>query len=195
MFGRRRHRAPVTVAPPVPVVEPGVQLSEEQLFEKIRARLDAHMGSTGDWTLVRRSDADTDTFFHEMAAFSLAREITTAIVGAGAGAGQSDTASESAPAEPMSVAPAPVMQTITVRTVPSSASSDAADVGHSVFDAPADADGLPVELSKVEHVMFELNSVAVWADPQHHDPAWVNPEMVTPTVSRSKKRWNGTRIS
>lgn len=195
MFGRRRHRAPVTVAPPVPVVEPGIQLSEEQLFEKVSARLDAHMGSTGDWTLVRRSDADTDTFFHEMAAFSLAREITTAIVGTPTAVEQPETVTELAAAESINVTPAPIMQTITVRTVPSSASSGAADVGPTVFDAPADSDALPVELSKVEHVMFELNSVAVWADPQRHDPAWVNPELVTPTVSRAKKRWNGTRVS
>jgi len=191
MFGRRRHRAPVTVAPPVPVPEPGVQLSEEQLFDKVRARLDAHIGATGDWTLVRRTEADTDAFFHDMAAFSLAREITSAIVGASPAA---MTPSENAPAV-AAAQPESVMQTITVRTVPSSASSGAADVGPTLFDAPADSEALPVELTKVEHVMFELNTVAVWADPQRHDPAHVNPEMVTPTVSRAKKRWNGARVS
>lgn len=188
MFGRRRHRAPVTVAPPVPAPQPGIQLSEEQLFDAVRARLDAHIGATGDWTLVRRSESDTDTFFHEMAAFSLAREITTALVGA------PSTAAAHIDDVPVDQ-PASVMQTITVRTVPSSVSSGAADVGPTVFDAPADSDALPVELSRVEHVMFELNTVAVWADPQRHDPAHVNPEMVTPTVSRAKKRWNGARVS
>lgn len=191
MFGRRRHRAAVTVAPPVPAPEPGIQLSEEQLFDRIRARLDTHMGATGDWTLVRRTDADTDTFFHDMAAFSLAREITSAIVGTSAIAA---TQREDAPAL-AATPPESVMQTITVRTVPSSVSSGAADVGPTVFDAPADSEALPVELTKVEHVMFELNSVAVWADPQRHDPSHVNPEMVTPTVSRAKKRWNGARVS
>jgi hypothetical protein len=183
MFGRRRHRAPVTVAPPAPVPTPGVQLSEEQLFEKVRARLEQHMGANGDWTLVRRTAADTDTFFHEMAAFSLARELTTAIVGT-TGADPAEHAVEALVLP--HAAPTNIEQTITVTTVPSPVSSGA-------VDAPAEA--APVDAARVEHVMFELNSVAVWADPQRHDPSHVNPEMVTPTASRPKKRWNGTRVS
>jgi hypothetical protein len=191
MFGRRRHRAPVTVAPPAPVPTPGIQLSEEQLFEKVRARLEQHMGANGDWTLVRRTAADTDTFFHEMAAFSLARELTTAIVGTAA-AKPAEHAEEALVLA--SAAPTNIVQTITVTTVPSSVSSGAANVGPA-FDAPTEVAVAPVDASRVEHVMFELNSVAVWADPQRHDPSHVDPEMVTPTVSRPKKRWNGTRVS
>jgi hypothetical protein len=150
------------------------------------------MGASGDWTLVRRTDADTDTFFHEMAAFSLAREVTTAIVGTPA-----TVAAEPTEAAPAIESPVPtlVTQTITVTTVPASVSSGAADVDPSVFDAPADLVASTRDLTKVEHVMFELNSVAVWADPQRHDPSHVDKEMVTPTVSRAKKRWNGTRVS
>jgi hypothetical protein len=193
MFGRRRHRAPVAVAPAAPAPTPGIQLSEEQLFEKVRARLDAHMGAHGDWTLVRRTDADTDAFFHEMAAFSLARELTTAIVGSQAtvAAEQGDAAVAAADAETK----ADLVETITVTTVPSALKPGAADVDPSVFDVPEDAVASSRELSPVEHVMFELNTVAVWADPQHHDPSHVNAEMVTPAVSRAKKRWNGTRVS
>jgi hypothetical protein len=187
MFGRRRHRAPETVAPPAPVTEPGISLSEEHLFEKLRARLDQHMGATGDWTLVRRTAADTDTFFHEMAAFSLARELTTAIAG--------DPTSAVTEAGHEAPAATSIVQTITVTTVPASARSGAADVDPSVFEAPQTVVGSPDERSNVEHVMFELNTVAVWADPQRHDPSHVNPTMVTPVVSRSKKRWNGTRVS
>lgn len=181
MFGRRRHRAPVVVAPPAPVPVPGIELSEEQLFEKVRARLDAHMGSTGDWTLVRRSDRDTDTFFHEMAAFSLARQITSAIVGAPVAA--RDTA-ETAP----DVAP-----TITVQAVAATASGTAVDVAPESWVAPA-ADS-SATAATAEHIMFELNTVAVWADPQRHDPSHVDQEMVTPSRSASKRRWNGTRVS
>jgi hypothetical protein len=191
MFGRRRHRAPVTVAPPAPVPEPGIQLSEEQLFERIRARLDQHMGATGDWTLVRRTDADTDAFFHEMAAFSLARELTTTIVGAETTVAADASATPAAEDAP----PAHIVQTITVTTVPSSRKVGASDVDPAIFDAADDAADAARDLAKVEHVMFELNTVAVWADPQHHDPSHVNPEMVTPSLSRPKKRWNSTRVS
>jgi hypothetical protein len=192
MFGRRRHRAPVTVAPPAPVPTPGIQLSEEQLFEKVRIRLDEHMGAHGDWTLVRRTDADTDAFFHDMAAFSLAREITTAIVGTPASvvAERVENASPTVGAEPENV-----VQTVTVTTVPSGATSGVADVDSSVLNAVDETLASPAERSKVEHVMFELNSVAVWADPQRHDPSHVNPDMVSPTAGRPRKRWNGTRVS
>ncbi|MCU1419386.1 MAG: hypothetical protein JWR57_555 [Mycetocola sp.] len=191
MFGRRRHRAPVTVALPAPVPAPGIQLSEEQLFERIRARLDQHMGATGDWTLVRRTGADTDAFFHEMAAFSLARELTTTIVGADTTVAADASATPAAEDAP----PAHIVQTITVTTVPSSRKVGASDVDPAIFDAADDAADAARDLAKVEHVMFELNTVAVWADPQHHDPSHVNPEMVTPSLSRPKKRWNSTRVS
>ena len=184
MFGRRRHRAPVIVAPPAPVPTPGVELSEEQLFEKIRLRLDTHLGARGEWTLVRRSDADTDTFFHEMTAFSLAREITAAVVGTLVSA----STGQDAESEP-DVAP-----TITVQTVASGASG-LADVDPALFTStPSSDDAEPDARPVAEHVMFELNTVAVWADPQRHDPAHVDPEMVTPTASH-KRRWNGTRVS
>ncbi|WP_411720486.1 hypothetical protein [Mycetocola sp.] len=145
------------------------------------------MGAHGDWTLVRRTGADTDAFFHEMAAFSLARELTTAIVGT-----QATAVAEAAEAARASGTPTGIVQTITVTTVPSSGASD---VDPSVFDAAVNLADTPRDLTTAEHVMFELNSVAVWADPQRHDPSHVNPEMVTPTLSRSKKRWNGTRVS
>ena len=184
MFGRRRHRAPVIVAPPAPVPIPGVELSEEQLFEKIRSRLDQHLGAGGDWTLVRRSDSDTDTFFHEMAAFSLAREITSAIV----------ATPVAAPAEQAAATAADVVPTITVQTVPSAASG-LTDLDSAFSGAPAGAEPAQAEDREVlEHVMFELNTVAVWADPQRHDPSHVDAEMVTPSGS-SRRRWNGTRAS
>lgn len=180
MFGRRRHRAPVLDAPSAPVTAPGVELSEEVLFEKIRARLDQHLGAAGSWTLVRRNDADTESFFHEMAALSLARELTADIVGSRVGLG-----ADAAPAEPV--------QRITVQTVTASGPSGVADVDPAAFDLPA-AGQVPVTTSAAEHVMFELNTVAVWADPQRHDPAHVDTRMVTPTPS-PRRRWNGTRVS
>lgn len=180
MFGRRRHRAPVTAAPPAPVSVPGVELSEEQLFEKIRERLDRHMGANGEWTLVRRTTADSDTFFHEMAAFSLAREVTAAVVGTPVPATSSDSARAAA-------APIITVQTIAAR------SSGVADLDSALFDA-APGEASRAERAVLEHVMFELDTVAVWADPQRHDPSSVDREMVTPSGTH-KKRWNGTRVS
>ncbi len=183
MFGRRRHRAPLIVAPPAPAPLTGVELTEEQLFEKIRARLDQQVGTNGDWTLVRRSDADTDTFFHEMAAFSLAREVTAAIVGKSVASAEHSEDSLPAPAT-----------IITVQTVPAGNSGLTdldlifADVTPAAVAGPAPVNNTTV----LEHVMFELNTVAVWADPQRHDPSQVDAEMVTPT---GKKRPSASRAS
>jgi hypothetical protein len=154
------------------------------------------MGAAGDWTLVRRTAADTDTFFHEMAAFSLARELTTAIVGTAAVAlsEPAEDAAALASTRPTDIAPT-IAHTITVTTVPSTVKPGPADIDAGALDASLNAVASPVERVKVDYVMSELNSVAVWADPQRHDPSHVDAEMVTPTVSRSKKRWNGTRVS
>lgn len=69
MFGRRRHVAPVPVAP-VP------QLSEQQVFELVQGRLDALIGPAGGWSLTRRTDADTDSIFQGVLVRSVAVDIT-----------------------------------------------------------------------------------------------------------------------
>ena len=72
MFGRRRHAAPVAVAPTP-------QLSGEQIFELVHAQLSAVIGEHGTWTMARRTDTDTDEIFHGVLAHSIALTITDAL--------------------------------------------------------------------------------------------------------------------
>ncbi|MCP2030483.1 hypothetical protein L1277_000547 [Okibacterium sp. HSC-33S16] len=160
MFGRRRHRAPVNVAPPAPVEVPlpAVQLSEEQLFDVVRQRLEDFMGASGEWTLVRRADADTDEFFQDMAAFSLARDVTASILGTSTSTAQASPVAENVP-------------------------SGLAEFGASVLDAePFDAPDFDSLVTRpiADQVTFELNAIAVWADPKRHDPSHVDASLVNP---------------
>ena len=168
MFGRRRHRAPVNVAPPTPIEAPlpAVQLSEEQLFDVVRSRLEEFMGAQGEWTLVRRADADTDEFFQDMTAFSLARDVTRSILGT------------TAVAQEASAAPDVTL-------------SDFAGFGASVLDAkPFEAPNVDTLITRpvAEQITFELNAIAVWADPQRHDPSHVSPDLVTPPANAENSR-------
>lgn len=72
MFGRRRHAAPVAVAPTP-------QLSDERIFELVHARLAAAIGEHGAWSLSRRTGSDTDDIFHGVLAHSIALSITDAL--------------------------------------------------------------------------------------------------------------------
>jgi hypothetical protein len=75
MFGLRRHAASVKAAP-VPQVP---QLSEEQLFELVHARLAEFVGENGTWTVSARTEADSDTIFHGILARSVALGIAADI--------------------------------------------------------------------------------------------------------------------
>ena len=72
MFGRRRRIAPV-IQPPAP------ELSDEQIYELIHGNLAKLIGSRGDWTLVPRSDDDTDAIFHDLKADEIASSLTTVL--------------------------------------------------------------------------------------------------------------------
>jgi hypothetical protein len=69
MFGRRRRVAPV-IQVPLP------DLSEEQVFELLNAKLAEIVGAHGQWTLVPRSSDDTDVIFHDMKAHQIAATLT-----------------------------------------------------------------------------------------------------------------------
>ncbi len=161
MFGLRRHRARVQVAPPTPIAPPlpAPQLSEEQLFEVVRARLEDFVGATGDWTLVRRSEADTDEFFQSMTAFSVARDVTASILATARGDQDETTA-----AHPTS--------DVTL--------SGFAGFGASVLDFRPVEESELVTRPITEKITFELDAIAVWADPKRHDPAHVSPDLVSP---------------
>lgn len=72
MFGRRRRIAPV-IQPPAP------ELSDEQVFELLHGSLAKLIGSRGDWTLVPRSDDDTDAIFQDLKADEVATSLTLAL--------------------------------------------------------------------------------------------------------------------
>lgn len=73
MFRRRRQTAPVLLAP-------APELSSEALFELINDKLTDIIGASGEWTLVRRADGDTDEIFHTMLSRQIAGELTRTVV-------------------------------------------------------------------------------------------------------------------
>lgn len=73
MFGRRRRNAAViqaSVAPTPP------ELSDAQVYQHLHAALADLVGADGAWTLVPRSDADTDVIFHGLKAREIAAALT-----------------------------------------------------------------------------------------------------------------------
>lgn len=70
MFGRRRRAAPV-IQVPIP------ELTDEQVFESLHAKLAEIIGAHGQWTLVPRSDDDTDVIFHDLKAQQIATTLTS----------------------------------------------------------------------------------------------------------------------
>lgn len=69
MFGRRRRAAPV-IQVPIP------ELSDEQVFELLHGKLAEIIGAHGQWTLVPRSDDDTDVIFHGLKVQQIAATLT-----------------------------------------------------------------------------------------------------------------------
>lgn len=51
-------------------------LSNEQVFELLSAKLAEIVGARGQWTLVPRSSDDTDVIFHDMKAHEIAATLT-----------------------------------------------------------------------------------------------------------------------
>ena len=102
MFGRRR-RAPRTVpTSSATLASPAPSLTADQLHEIVRTRMAEFIGEHGDWTVVRRSQADTDTIFSDLLVDSVSREIAEAVVEASSPHAESpgaraDDASDRAP--------------------------------------------------------------------------------------------------
>ncbi len=55
-------------------------LRGEHLFELLNARLSEFIGPNGAWSLVRRTDADTDRIFHAMLTHQIAAELTRTLL-------------------------------------------------------------------------------------------------------------------
>lgn len=58
------------------------QLTHQQVLEALQSRLAEHFGPNGRWSLVRRSDDDTDVIFQESFTQALSRELAESIVAA-----------------------------------------------------------------------------------------------------------------
>ncbi|MET0725019.1 MAG: hypothetical protein ABWY36_01620 [Leifsonia sp.] len=56
------------------------ELSPEQVFDLLNSRLADVIGAHGSWTLVRRTDADTDEIFDAMLTHQIASELTQALL-------------------------------------------------------------------------------------------------------------------
>lgn len=108
MFRRllRRRAAAAQPAPaPAPAPAPVAELTGEQIFEQLYARLDRFIGAAGEWTLVRREPGDTDHIFHAVITHQIAAELTRGVLV------ERDAVVEPAGAEPiaMSWTPAPLV--------------------------------------------------------------------------------------
>jgi hypothetical protein len=162
-----------------PVAAPVIELSEERVFAAVLERLQDFVGENGSWTLTRRSDSDTEVFFHDMAALSLARAVTSTLVDA-AGLGDStDDLSVLDRAHATSVVPA-----------------DDGDSNEDVAEAAAEATANPDRaVSPAVRTIMELDTIAVWADPKSHDPAYIDERMLHPETARTADadRANGQR--
>ena len=55
-------------------------LRGEHLFELLNAKLSEFIGPNGAWSLVRRTDADTDRIFHAMLTHQIAAELTRTLL-------------------------------------------------------------------------------------------------------------------
>ncbi|PXA68030.1 hypothetical protein [Cryobacterium arcticum] len=73
MFGRRRRNAAVIQAPVAPAPP---ELSNAQVYQHLHAALAELVGADGAWTLVPRSEEDTDVIFHGLKAKEIAATLT-----------------------------------------------------------------------------------------------------------------------
>ncbi|WP_337852306.1 hypothetical protein [Rathayibacter sp. YIM 133350] len=55
-------------------------MNAEQVFDLLNSRLADLIGTSGRWTLVRRTDADTDQIFHQMLTHQIATELTHSLL-------------------------------------------------------------------------------------------------------------------
>jgi hypothetical protein len=73
MFGRRRRTTAVIQAPVVPAPP---ELSDAQVYQHLHAALADLIGVDGAWTLVPRSEDDTEAIFHGLKARQIAASLT-----------------------------------------------------------------------------------------------------------------------
>ncbi|GAA2462506.1 hypothetical protein [Agromyces soli] len=85
MMFRRWRRTRLTaeasehVAAPAPRPS-AADLRGEHIFDLLHGKLSEFIGSSGEWTLVRRTDADSDRIFHAIVTHQIAAELTRSIL-------------------------------------------------------------------------------------------------------------------
>lgn len=165
---------------------PRIELSEERVFAAVLERLQDFVGENGSWTLTRRSESDTEVFFHDMAALSLARAVTSTLVDAAAHGDVTEAASGSA---------RPDRGDGHVLGDSRSATDTSALGAPSPERDAAEAATADRAVSPAVRTIMELDTIAVWADPKSHDPAYIDERMLHPETARSADadRANGQR--
>jgi hypothetical protein len=159
---------------------PAIELTEERVFAAVLERLQDFVGENGSWTLTRRSESDTEVFFHDMAALSLARAVTSTLVDAAA---HGDTLERAGRDELAGLYAA-------------RATADAlSDDDQPTEDAATDASARDRAVSPAVRTIMELDTIAVWADPKSHDPAYIDERLLHPQTARAADadRANGQR--
>lgn len=133
------------------------------------------MGADGTWSLVRR-DPDSvpnDGIFSSMSTILLAKDIVSSVLGSPSSASTApdDTVTEAA------VEPHVVPQA--VEAMPEAPRVREKDIRDMLRPVPRD--------DAQDQVALELTTIATWADPQHHDPAHVDPDLVSPAPSTASE--------
>ncbi|WP_353828828.1 hypothetical protein [Agromyces sp. SYSU T0242] len=80
---RRARLAAQAAAHTAPAPSPratAADLRGEQIFELVNARLSRFIGPSGEWSLVRRVEGDSDHIFQSMLTHQIAAEVTRAIL-------------------------------------------------------------------------------------------------------------------
>ncbi|UOE45451.1 hypothetical protein [Agromyces larvae] len=77
---RQAAQAAHHVAPTAARPTTAADLRGEHIFELLNAKLGEFLGPGGGWSVVRRSDGDTDRIFHAMLTHQIAAELTRAIL-------------------------------------------------------------------------------------------------------------------
>jgi hypothetical protein len=85
MFRRWRRRARLAAEAAAHAAAPAprptaADLRGEHLFELLNAKLSEFIGPGGSWSLVRRSDEDTDRIFQAMLSHQIAAELTRTVL-------------------------------------------------------------------------------------------------------------------
>ena len=85
MFRRWRRRARLVAEASAHAAAPAPRLTAadlrgEHLFDLLNAKLSEFIGPGGTWSLVRRTDDDTDNIFHAMLTHQIAAELTRTVL-------------------------------------------------------------------------------------------------------------------